>query len=64
MFACSGQDPARLKGRRSEITSSMKRLFGDPEFRSSIDAATNTPSLFKTRIIKVKELIDEVLTQT
>lgn len=58
MFACRGRDPHLLRRRRKRITKGMQVLFSDDEFRRSIDAATNTPRLFKSRIEAVGELID------
>jgi hypothetical protein len=36
----------------------MKDLFSDEDFRRSIDAATNTPSFFRSRIRQVSDILD------
>lgn len=61
MFACSDGDPVVLRDHRDALIVGMKELFTDTEFRNSIDAATNTPSLFRHRVGAVKELIDNTL---
>lgn len=60
MFACQGRDPADLVNHRDAILSGMKALFGDEDFRKTIDAATNTPGLFRARIEMVMTLIESV----
>jgi hypothetical protein len=61
MFACRGRDAAQLRGKQNEILEAFKNLFKDEPFRTSIDAATNTPSFFKRRIETVGEMIQRVL---
>jgi len=46
-----------LKQYNSSIGSDYKRMFSVPEFRRSIDAATNTPALFKQRIGMTRALL-------
>ncbi len=60
MFGCRGHDPRQLEDRRTQLVEGMQELFSDAEFRASIDAATNTPSLFKTRVQRVKAVVDAV----
>ena len=59
MFACRGFSPRDFQGKDQQITKQFKKLFSDSEFRKSIDAATNTPTLFKQRIATVKKLLLE-----
>jgi hypothetical protein len=62
MFAARGRDAAQLRRKRSSITRRLQRLFSDTEFRQAIDAATNTPRLFRFRIQAVKDLLDQAAT--
>ena len=57
MFSCRGRDPNVLRARRETILERLKGLFGNSEFRQSIDAATNTPQLFKRRIEMVRAIL-------
>ena len=50
MFACEPLREKDIEGKQGQIMESLKALFGDREFRLSIDAATNTPALFRNRI--------------
>jgi hypothetical protein len=61
MFAMRGIDPARISPRRAKLTSEVQGLFSSTEFRKSIDAATNTPQLFKSRIRAMRDLIASVI---
>jgi hypothetical protein len=36
----------------------LRPLFSDGDFRASIDAATNTPRLFRSRIERMNALLD------
>ena len=63
MFACRGISIDDARAYRSKILNTFKQLFDDSEFRRSVDAATNTPSYFKTRIQIVKSMLEEILTQ-
>lgn len=61
MFACRGMDPALLRQHRPTIENGLKRLFENDHFRESIDAATNTPRLFRTRITMMRSLLEQTL---
>jgi hypothetical protein len=61
MFASRRQDPERLRARRDAIEAGLKSLFSNEEFRSAIDAATNTPRLFQTRITMMREMVDSAI---
>lgn len=63
MFACFGTSLKVLKPHSEEVMSIFKLLFKDSEFRKSIDAATNTPSYFRTRIRLVKQLLERYFAQ-
>lgn len=64
MFACRGLDAAVVGTHRDAILNRTRELFDDDDFRKAVDAATNTPALFRTRIRKVKELLRTVLPVT
>jgi hypothetical protein len=61
MFAARGKDPERLRANRSGIEQKLKELFSNAEFREAIDAATNTPALFKRRISMMSELLNDAI---
>jgi hypothetical protein len=56
MLGTRGLDLARLRERRDAILDDFKSLFVDEEFRKSIDSATNTPTYFKERIARLRQL--------
>jgi hypothetical protein len=58
MFASRGRDTEVLRAKAGEIRPALQALFEDEDFRRSIDAATNTPSLFRKRIQMIQELLD------
>ncbi|MBI4307052.1 MAG: DUF262 domain-containing protein [Chloroflexi bacterium] len=60
MFACLGIDPDTLRRHHPAILAGMRQLFENTEFRRSIDAATNTPSFFRSRIKAVRAMITDV----
>lgn len=62
MFATRGRSREALDAGSDKILNGMKVLFENEDFRKSIDAATNTPALFKARIEMVSALVDEALT--
>jgi hypothetical protein len=59
MIASRGRDLGTLSRNRRTILRRLQDLFANEDFRNSIDAATNTPTLFRTRIRMVSELLDE-----
>jgi hypothetical protein len=61
MFACRGRDPEALAANGDACRRGLRRLFSNKEFREAIDAATNTPALFRRRITMVGEMLDGVL---
>jgi len=60
MFACKGRNPEQLRASSDSIVAGFQQLFSDSDFRKSIDAATNTPALFRARIQSVIDLLDQV----
>ena len=46
-----------VRGNGAKILNGMQHLFKDRDFRRAIDAATNTPSYFRSRIRKTHEMI-------
>lgn len=61
MFACREYELAALSPFKEEIVGRYKKLFEESAFRSAIDAATNTPALFKARIERMRELLEGVI---
>jgi hypothetical protein len=61
MLACQYYTRERLRPYAERIVFRFKELFKDDGFRRSIDAATNTPSYFRDRVTRLKQLIDECL---
>ena len=61
MFACFGLNPVEIAPFQSKIIAGTKDLFDDDAFRLVIDAATNTPSSFKSRVKMMKQLIKGVM---
>jgi hypothetical protein len=57
MFAVEGFSINRLVASGDSIQEAYQALFVDRDFRKSIDAATNTPALFKARIERLRELL-------
>lgn len=55
MFASMDLRSDQVAPHRDELVAMMQRLCGDQEFRKAIDAATNTPQLFKNRIRLMRE---------
>ena len=43
------------------IQAGLVKLFDDDTFRASIDAATNTPRLFRTRITLMREMVQDAI---
>ncbi|MCD0169468.1 DUF262 domain-containing protein [Deinococcus sp. 23YEL01] len=61
MLALSGTSLEEVVGKEGAIISGYKNLFNNPDFRKSIDAATNTPSFFKYRVEAFRSVISEIL---
>lgn len=61
MFACIGRDATQALKKQSTIMNKYKKLFENDEFRKSIDAATNTPNLFRARVDIMNKMLDQVL---
>ncbi len=61
MFACRGRDPETFALKHHEIIEEFKKLFEDSNFRRSIDAATNAPGSFRSRIHITSQLLDKML---
>lgn len=59
MFGLSGYTIQQVTPHKEVILDSFKALFGDDDFRKSIDAATNTPKLFKDRVSRMRNLISD-----
>lgn len=62
MFGCRGMEAHALRDRRPQIERGLQALFEDDDFRESIDAATNTPRLFRTRITMMRTMLEQALT--
>ena len=61
MFALQHMDPQRLAPRHANIILAFKALFRDDDFRRTVDAATNTPTFFRSRIKKVQSAVEACL---
>ena len=60
MFAAQTWSPETLRPHQEAIVKGLQDLFSDADFRKSIDAATNTPALFKARVKAVQDLLSRV----
>lgn len=63
MFAVQGLEPSQLQVKQGSIIKNLKELFEDSEFRRSVDAATNTPSLLRTRIKIMRQMLENTLSE-
>jgi hypothetical protein len=61
MFALKGKEKDVLRQFKVQIVEGFKLLFEHAEFRNAIDAATNTPSSFKSRIQIVNNMIQNII---
>jgi hypothetical protein len=61
MFACKALNVNGTRDASKDVIKAYKELFKKETFRKSIDAATNTPKLFKERIIYVRDLLRDHL---
>lgn len=61
MFAAQSFTEDEVKGHRKTLLAGYKDLFDDTDFRKSIDAATNTPALFRARIEAVQALFNRTI---
>ncbi|MGD0320316.1 MAG: DUF262 domain-containing protein [Acidimicrobiales bacterium] len=62
MFSGMSYTPAQVQGRSRALVAAYQALFSDPEFRRAIDAATNTPALFRRRIQLLQRVFESVVT--
>ena len=61
MFAVPQFKVDELDRNREDLINGLKLLFTDDDFRQSIDAATNTPALFRHRIEAVTRMISRLV---
>ena len=61
MFAMRGVDIERVARHRTRLVAEVQSLFSNADFRKSIDAATNTPQLFKSRVRAMRDLVASVI---
>lgn len=61
MIACQGRDIVSIQGKQPAIIEATMALFANDEFRAAIDAATNSRDSFRTRIVMMKQLLDDIL---
>ena len=59
MLACQYFTIEQVEPMKDQILERYKQMFETSEFRRTIDAATNTPALFKERISLVKQVLSE-----
>lgn len=58
MFAAMDYTPEQVRPHRDQLVADYRALFSDSSFRQSIDAATNTPALFKERVRRLREVFE------
>ena len=61
MFGVARFDIDELRANSEALTNGLKQLFSRSDFRQSIDAATNTPNLFRHRIEATIQMISNVI---
>ncbi len=61
MFSCRGIPPEFAYSKQAIILRRLVDMFGDNDFRRAIDAATNTPSYFTSRIKIMRDMLNDVL---
>jgi hypothetical protein len=61
MFASREFSAEQLAAKQPEILLGVQDLMSNPDFRKSIDAATNTPSFFKDRIEMMKDMLVSIV---
>lgn len=61
MFACQGINAEKADPKQNQILIAFQQMFSDSEFRKAIDAATNTPSYFRTRIAMVQDMLNRTI---
>jgi len=61
MFACQGLSENDVQGKQKDILNGSKKLYSDSDFRASIDAATNTPALFRSRIESMGQFLQSIV---
>jgi hypothetical protein len=61
MFGVQGFSAADLQSNQEPIVLGIQELFSDTEFRQAVDAATNTPTYFRRRIERVRQLLSEII---
>jgi hypothetical protein len=60
MFAARDFEPKDFRNRQARVVRGMQAMFENTDFRLAIDAATNTPVLFRRRIEMVRDLLTRV----
>ena len=61
MFAGMSYAPEQVRPHRRALSARYRAMFSDPDFRRSIDAATNTPALFRQRIGLMVEVFANIV---
>ena len=61
MFACRGRLPNQFDDKQGDVIRELKVLLGDPSYRETIDAATNTPPYFRRRIDVMHRMLDGIV---
>jgi hypothetical protein len=61
IFAAQDFPAASLASKQPEIIEGMKALFTASDFRKAVDSATNTPSYFRDRINKTRDMISKIV---
>lgn len=61
MFGISHFTEQQIDANRDAIRDGFLELFSNEEFRKNIDAATNTPSFFRTRVSMARQMVERIL---
>lgn len=61
MFGLKDIPISQLQAKQPKIIAAFQKLFNDEEFRKTVDAATNTPTSFQSRIRQVRDAVKHVL---
>jgi len=61
MFAAKDYSLSDVVGKGRQFGRAYKALFSDVKFRQSIDAATNTPALFRSRIEMMQRIFSDIV---
>lgn len=61
MFACMEFSAEQVRPKQDQIIEGLRKLFDDAEFRQAIDAGTNAPGSFRTRVEMMQSMLRSVV---